>query len=53
VTVTGYAKSNAALAKKRAQAVAAFLKGAASVTVSIKTVTNVAKNAAVVTTTKQ
>jgi hypothetical protein len=52
VTVTGYARGNGALAKRRAQDVAAFLSGKVKVHITIKTVIKTAANKVIVATTK-
>jgi hypothetical protein len=52
VTITGYAIDNGALAKRRAQDVAAYLLAKVKVHVTIKTVTKTAANKVTVTTTK-
>jgi len=53
VVVTGYAKSNAALARSRALAVKNLMVGRVAIHVTIKTNTQVARNSAVITATKQ
>lgn len=52
ITVTGFAKDDVALAKQRAQTVAAFLTTRVKVHVAIKTVTNSSASKVVVTATK-
>ena len=53
VTVTGYAKGSATLARKRAAAAAAFLKSKLSLSVTIKSVTSSSSNKATVVTTRR
>jgi len=53
VTVTGYAKGNANLAKSRATAVASYLSNKDDTHGTVKTVTTVGANSATVVTTKQ
>jgi outer membrane protein OmpA-like peptidoglycan-associated protein len=53
VTVTGYAKGNAALARGRANAVATYLKSLVHVKVTLKTVTRASVNEVTVTTSQQ
>jgi hypothetical protein len=53
VTVTGYAKGDATLAKARATAVANYLKSLVHVKVTLKTVTRTSANEVAVTTSKQ
>jgi outer membrane protein OmpA-like peptidoglycan-associated protein len=53
VKITGYAKANAALAKKRARAVSRFLSSKVAITIKIKTVTKTRSNAVAVVTTSQ
>jgi len=53
VTVTGFAKGNAKLAKSRASAAVNYLKSSVAVHVTIKTVTSTTANKVTVTTTKQ
>ena len=52
ITVTGYAKDNAALAKRRAQAVGAYLDARVKAHVTIRIVTRTTLNKVTVATTK-
>jgi outer membrane protein OmpA-like peptidoglycan-associated protein len=52
ITVTGYAKNNAVLAKRRAEVVAAFLATRVKTHVTIKVVTNTSLSKVTVTTTR-
>jgi outer membrane protein OmpA-like peptidoglycan-associated protein len=52
ITVTGYAKGNAVLAKRRAEVVAAFLGTRVKIHVTIKVVTNTALSKVTVATTR-
>jgi hypothetical protein len=51
--ITGYARANAALARKRARAVAGFLSSRLTVTTTLKTVTKTKANAVTVVTSSQ
>jgi outer membrane protein OmpA-like peptidoglycan-associated protein len=53
ITVTGFAKGNAKLAKSRATSVASYLSGKDKTHATIRTVTGSAANAVTVATTKQ
>ena len=53
VTITGYAKSSSSLARRRAVAVANYLKTLVKLVVVVKTVTSSVANKATVTTNKQ
>jgi len=50
ITITGYAKNNLALARRRADAVAAYLKARTHVTVTIRVSTAPSNKVTVVTT---